>query len=215
MTLYQSRDSLQPAVPPVPNDLSASQELSVPHTDKRKSGRPTGKNRALSKASEVGSNLKKRLSLRYAEPTELDAGGFSAIPQVPALPTVYPGAPDLPPLATAPAQYQSHSQLERGTNGRVLPILGEGFEDADMNAEPTGVEDGLNEDQSHSGPQPSLHGRTSLDGRKLSRGPLQLQNHASDPAVDLEMLSAEKFDPEFCKYFFPRVKSQLRNAIRP
>lgn len=38
------------------------------------------------KASEVGSNLKKRLSMRYAEPTPIGPGGFSAIPAVPSLP---------------------------------------------------------------------------------------------------------------------------------
>jgi hypothetical protein len=69
----------------------------------------SGRRGGFSRASEVGSNLKKRLSMRYAEPTELGPGGYST-------------APALPPMP--------HSALSQTDGyGQPLPIMGDGFED--------------------------------------------------------------------------------------
>ncbi len=67
------------------------------------------------KASEVGNNLKKRLSMRYAEPTQLGPGGFSAIPAV----------PSLPPMPEIHIDDRPH----RDTDYRHLPAMGESFND--------------------------------------------------------------------------------------
>lgn len=78
--------------------------------------------RSKKKASQVGSNLKNRLSMRYAEPTQLGPGGFSAIPAVPALPSM----PEL----------QVDDQRQYRSDGNRLAAIGEGltesFEDENV-----------------------------------------------------------------------------------
>lgn len=202
LTLYQARNSVatpQPVIPAIDEDHGASGSHDAPSGQRRRSGlggganamrKTAGKRTGLSKASEVGSNLKKRLSMRYAQPTEVDSGGFSAIPEVPSLPTVLPGAPDLPP----------DSRGGYDANGRPLPIMGEGFGDIDAQQDVMGgIEDALEGSSHHSHGRPgSLQGRTSLDGRAMARR-LSLEGFATDPAIDLDMLSQENFDPEMCE----------------
>ncbi|GAC98205.1 potential exocyst complex component Exo84 [Pseudozyma hubeiensis SY62] len=105
MTLY-AQDGQQPLIPPVPSTAAyahdtastssySQQQASLRHSrydvaasSAAASGSGGGAllKKSKKKASEVGSNLKKRLSMRYAEPTQLGPGGFSAIPSVPSLP---------------------------------------------------------------------------------------------------------------------------------
>lgn len=112
MTLY-AQEGQQPVIPPVPavsssqpySAASYSQQQQQQHqkdvyhhsrqgssnaipSSSAQGGGNTSRvlKKSKKKASEVGSNLKKRLSMRYAEPTQLDSGGFSAIPAVPSLP---------------------------------------------------------------------------------------------------------------------------------
>lgn len=107
MTLY-AQDGQQPLIPPVgaatatnsssssssyPNKASyARQQTSSSNSQydaptlASSSGGGALLKKSKKKASEVGSNLKKRLSMRYAEPTQLGPGGFSAVPAVPSLP---------------------------------------------------------------------------------------------------------------------------------
>lgn len=195
MTLYGARDSsLHNLIPPVPEQASSSSaptasSSSRPNEENRSRapGKRSGKQKgALNRASEVGSNLKKRLSLRYAEPTALGPGGFSAIPEVPALPNLIPGAPDLPP---GTMHYVTGYNGSRGN----FPVMGDGFHDADEH----GYEEGMAEGGSHhlySG-APSIRGRTSVDTSSMV-GTLQLEEHAHDPAIDLELLSQEIFDAQ-------------------
>ncbi|MCO5589739.1 hypothetical protein L7F22_043707 [Adiantum nelumboides] len=207
LTLYQSqRGSVapqEPLIPPVPEDGRGRGNTSYdsgPSGGKPgKSGgvssmkKTMGKRTGLSKASEVGSNLKKRLSMRYAEPTHVDSGGFSAIPEVPSLPTVIPGAPDLPPDA------YGYGQTGAGydANGRQLPIMGEGFGQVDTHQDAMATLDEAMEGSSHHSHSQiaSLQGRTSLDGR-VSAAPLSLEGFTRDPAIDLDLLSQENFDAE-------------------
>ncbi|PWO00852.1 hypothetical protein FA09DRAFT_293361 [Tilletiopsis washingtonensis] len=118
LTLYASRESAGPSQSV--DDARGGQQ--TPNSASRKavpgSGggsrdqglTPTsGRRGGFSRASEVGSNLKKRLSMRYAEPTELGPGGYST-------------APALPPMP--------HSALSQTDGyGQPLPIMGDGFED--------------------------------------------------------------------------------------
>ncbi|KAJ9474696.1 Exocyst complex component EXO84 [Pseudozyma hubeiensis] len=105
MTLY-AQDGQQPLIPPVPSttayahDAPSTSSYSQQQASLRQSRYDVATSSAAAsgsgggallkkskkKASEVGSNLKKRLSMRYAEPTQLGPGGFSAIPSVPSLP---------------------------------------------------------------------------------------------------------------------------------
>jgi len=209
MTLYQSRDSEQSMIPPIPEvptttTPAAATNNSNRGNEKRRSGlittsakRQGSKRGPLSKASEVGSNLKKRLSMRYAEPTELGPGGFSAIPEVPAMPNVIPGAPDLPPGSMP---YSLGRQAGYDSTGRLLPVMGRGFNDMDENGEMVGgYEDGLGESSSHHshgrGGSP-MRVRTSVDDNMSMAGTLHLEGYANDPAIDLELLSQENFDPQ-------------------
>lgn len=68
------------------------------------------------KAHDVGSNIKKRLSMRYAEPTQLGPGGFSAIPAV----------PSLPPMPEILVDDRPHHQLD----DHYPPGIGESTNDA-------------------------------------------------------------------------------------
>lgn len=191
MTVYRARDSsLSSAVPQVQEAAPAAStsrgiDKNVPPSAGKRSGGKRGG--ALSKASEVGSNLKKRLSLRYAEPTELGPGGFSAIPEVPSLPGVVPGAPDLPPGGL-------HYGARRSSR---LPIMGEGFHEVDQPGE-LEYDDGSGEGPHHQvyGAAASTKGRTSVGDIASMTGMLQLEGYTHDPAVDLEMLSQEAFDPQ-------------------
>ncbi|PWN52446.1 hypothetical protein IE53DRAFT_367213 [Violaceomyces palustris] len=115
MTLYSKDD--QPNIPNLPgsssNVIPSSSSLSQMAAREAKVVKK-GKKGGVRKAAEVGSNLKKRLSMRYAEPTELGPGGLSAIPQVPSLPSAN--------------QFNvSVNQQYMDKTGRSLPILGEGF----------------------------------------------------------------------------------------
>ena len=201
MTLYQARDSQQNMIPPVPEAAAPSSSSS--RNDKRRSGliatggkRQGSKRGALYKASEVGSNLKKRLSMRYAEPTELGPGGFSAIPEVPAMPSVIPGAPDLPP-GSMPHGMGGPSGYD--LSGRLLPVMGDGFNEMDEHGDfMGGYDEGMGESSSHQshGRGTPLRGRTSMDDAGSLVGTLHLEGYANDPAIDLEMLSQENFDPQ-------------------
>lgn len=126
----------------------------------------------MKKASEVGSNLKKRLSMRYAEPTELGPGGFSAVPEVPSLPPVLP-------MAGLELKPSMHSDSHRGLSmdgAPRMPVLGDGFaEEADL------------DDEAYRPRGSSDTGRSGLEG------------YAADPAIDLNLLSREDFDPEACE----------------
>jgi hypothetical protein len=188
MTVYQARDSsLQSAIPPVQEAAAASSSSSRGNEDRRKpgGGKKSGNRKgALGKASEVGSNLKKRLSLRYAEPTALGEGGFSAIPEVPSIPSTMPGAPDLPPGGINYGARRS---------SRALPIMGDGFHDHDEQGE-DGMGDALHQ-QPYSRAA-SMRGRASMEDMHSMTGTLQLEGYSDDPAIDLEMLSQEIFDAQ-------------------
>ena len=138
MTLY-AQDGQQPVIPPVPaasssqaypNDASYSrhqqQQQQQQHSchgssnavPSSSTGGSTSKvlKKSKKKASEVGSNLKKRLSMRYAEPTQIAPGGFSAIPAV----------PSLPPMPQIHIDDRPHLD----TDDRYLPAIGETSHDA-------------------------------------------------------------------------------------
>lgn len=218
LTLYQSRDSQEPAIPPVRGSSRADDAYGAieetnsdgrvqvqPREQKRLSGmggavRKAGKRSGLSKASEVGSNLKKRLSMRYAEPTEIGPGGFSAIPEVPALPPqVMPGAPDLPPGLAQFNQSELHEP-----SGRPMPIMGHGFDDEGAAMSGSNNDLAYQEDALVGDAAPSIRPRASGDSARTSgsKGGLSLENFANDPAIDLEMLSHDKFDPQACESGF-------------
>ncbi|PWZ01194.1 hypothetical protein BCV70DRAFT_188397 [Testicularia cyperi] len=135
MTLY-AQDGQQPAIPPVSTAYdsshagpssstsggrishgrggSSSQQpplQSQSHAYSHSLSGVKALKKSKKKASEVGSNLKKRLSMRYAEPTELGPGGFSAVPAVPSLPSM--------------PRIQIGDQVEHSSDGRLLPVIGE------------------------------------------------------------------------------------------
>lgn len=234
MTLYQTRDGDEtiPSVPPVHLDAARGQwQTAPPAGESSYDAAPSGsrlsvrqggpetrrtsvagkRGTALSKASEVGINLKRRLSMRYAEPTELDDRGFSAVPDVPPLPSVIPGAPDLPPSSTAVGRASRAEAGEYGagvrydTNGQPLPVMGDGFADEEGGQELVGMDDAVAEARAQ---DPFIHGRTSLDSRKIASNVLLIDGIASDPMLDLEMLSSDKFNPEECKF------DELHNAVQ-
>lgn len=232
MTLYPGRDGEQGSViPPVPSSSgsmpqqNASSSSSSRGSDRRPSimtGTGTGfakrsKDKrggggALSKASEVGSNLKKRFSMRYAEPTEIDASGYSAIPEVPSMPGVVPGAPDLPPGS----QYQGYGQEGAMQGSRPMPMMGRGFEDIDEHGEGVGTyEEGVLQDGSNKHRNGVTHIARSkvsaMDTASLS-GSLQVENFAHDPAIDLDMLSSEDFDPQL--YLKMRLSTSSETFLR-
>ncbi|TKY89063.1 hypothetical protein EX895_001594 [Sporisorium graminicola] len=132
MTLY-AQDGQQPVIPPVPAAAGASsaypsdapyaqQQSALRHSRyDASSGAPESSSSGMlkksrSKASQVGSNLKKRLSMRYAEPTQLGPGGFSAIPAV----------PSLPPMPQIHIDDRPHHDID----DRYLPAIGESSQDA-------------------------------------------------------------------------------------
>ncbi|SJX64383.1 related to EXO84-exocyst protein essential for secretion [Sporisorium reilianum f. sp. reilianum] len=130
MTLY-AQDGQQPVIPPVPaayaNDAPyAQQQNALRHSRYDAAGASSHAESSSSssgmlkkskkKASQVGSNLKKRLSMRYAEPTQLGPGGFSAIPAV----------PSLPPMP----QIHIDDRPHHDTDDRFLPAIGESSHDA-------------------------------------------------------------------------------------
>ncbi|UZJ52850.1 hypothetical protein CBS101457_002170 [Exobasidium rhododendri] len=219
MTLYQVREGEQSIIPPVPEASSAftaaqASTISGQGNEKRRSrlAATGGKNKRgpLSKASEVGSNLKKRLSMRYAEPTELGPGGFSAIPDVPAMPSDIPGAPDLPP-GSMPYGTQMGYHSAGG-----LPIMGQGFNDIDEHGGMMGIlEDGIGEsNQVHSQARGEsvLRGRSSLEEKGSSVGALHLEGYINDPAIDLDMLSQENFDPQI--YLKMKLSTSSEDFLR-
>ncbi|SPO27997.1 related to EXO84 - exocyst protein essential for secretion [Ustilago trichophora] len=145
MTLY-AQDGQQPVIPPVPtasssaypsNHASYSQQQQQQqqhgssyhahqsNTNAVSSSSSSGGNtsrvlkKSKKKASEVGSNLKKRLSMRYAEPTQLGPGGFSAIPAVPSL-------PPMPQIHIDDRPHHDNHHDDR----RYLPAIGESSHDA-------------------------------------------------------------------------------------
>ncbi|SPO28826.1 related to EXO84 - exocyst protein essential for secretion [Ustilago trichophora] len=146
MTLY-AQDGQQPVIPPVPAASSSaypSNNASYPqqqqqhqqqhgssyHTHQSNSNAVSSSSsssggnasrvlkKSKKKASEVGSNLKKRLSMRYAEPTQLGPGGFSAIPAV----------PSLPPMPQIHIDDRPHH--DNDDDHRYLPVIGESSHDA-------------------------------------------------------------------------------------
>ncbi|CDR98683.1 hypothetical protein, partial [Sporisorium scitamineum] len=129
MTLY-AQDGQQPVIPAVPASTSAypddasyaQQQSALRHSCyDASSGHPESPSSGMlkkskKKASQVGSNLKKRLSMRYAEPTQLGPGGFSAIPAV----------PSLPPMPQIHIDDRPHHDID----DRYLPAIGETSHDA-------------------------------------------------------------------------------------
>ncbi|CCF50664.1 hypothetical protein NDA11_005482 [Ustilago hordei] len=140
MTLY-AQEGQQPVIPPVPTassssstypkDASSSQQqnslrygayaASGPAESSGKHGTSKVLKKSKKNASEVGSNLKKRLSMRYAEPTQLGPGGFSAIPAL----------PSLPPMPEIHIDDQPHHDTDK----RYLPAIGESSKDAAYDAD--------------------------------------------------------------------------------
>lgn len=130
MTLY-AQEGQQPIIPPVPSSSSSafpanpslshrqqslSQQARYGGTAAESSSSKGVLKKSKKKASEVGSNLKKRLSMRYAEPTQLGPGGFSSIPAV----------PSLPPMPTIHIDDRPHHDND---DQRYLPTIGEGSHD--------------------------------------------------------------------------------------
>lgn len=126
LTLYGSRDAAAPNAPEPRTSSRRQQPGAADEWGQSSSNAPSSSTGAYERrgseskkgrragdggggASAVGSNLKKRMSMRYAEPTELGPGGFSAVPDMPPMPSVLPGAPDLPPGA-APYGYAAQTQ---------------------------------------------------------------------------------------------------------
>ncbi|KAK0565267.1 exocyst complex component exo84 [Tilletia horrida] len=109
--------------PPYAQQQAAVPALSpAPHTQDSGSGDASpnapGTGRRMSKA--IGNNLRKRLSMRYAEPTALGPGGLSAVPQMPALPAQY-SAGD--PSSSLPAEDAGMAGIGLRA-GRGLPPSG-------------------------------------------------------------------------------------------
>ncbi|EST09068.1 Cullin repeat-like-containing domain protein [Kalmanozyma brasiliensis GHG001] len=135
MTLY-AQDGQQPVIPPLPSSSAAAASSSSsstaypynPSSSQRQSSlrqaRQDGSSssstnvlkKSKKKASQVGSTLKNRLSMRYAEPTQLGPGGFSAIPAVPAL----------PPMPEIHIDDRPHHLID----DPYLPAIGESASDA-------------------------------------------------------------------------------------
>ena len=118
MTLY-AQDGQPPVIPPVPILESQHQAQQTTSTSTSRYGayastssapiQQRHRDKVKKKASEVGSNLKKRLSMRYAEPTTLTPGGFSAIPSIPSLPPM----PEIF-IENTPHQFLEHAQPSAG-----------------------------------------------------------------------------------------------------
>ncbi|SNX86315.1 related to EXO84 - exocyst protein essential for secretion [Melanopsichium pennsylvanicum] len=136
-TLYAQDSHHNPVITPVPSassqtyqsnasyshqDSSSSASYSQGNNNDLRSSSSSGGNtrrvlnKSRNKASQVGSNLKKRLSMRYAEPTQLDAGGFSTIPSV----------PSLPPMPAIHIDDRPHHQVD----SRYLAPINESSHDA-------------------------------------------------------------------------------------
>ena len=100
--------------------------------------------------------------MRYAEPTQLGPGGFSAVPEV----------PSLPPMP----QIQIGDRPPEHFHGAPMPIMGDGFHDGtDYEQEP-------------------YYDRPSNDSVRSGT-----ESFARDPAIDLNLLSQDDFDPQACK----------------
>ncbi|KAN0061879.1 exocyst complex component exo84 [Thecaphora frezii] len=180
MTLYNKDD--QPVVPSIPASASYSSNnarAGPSRTDANHAAAPHSSGSVLrksrKKASEVGSNLKKRLSMRYAEPTTLGPGGFSAIPEV----------PSLPPMP----QIQVGQTITHQSDGTLLPIMGDGFAEG-FKAEQGGLRPRGSSDTARSG----------------------TENFADDPAIDLNLLSQDDFDPQ--AYIRAKLPHHSESSLR-
>ncbi|CAD6893755.1 unnamed protein product [Tilletia controversa] len=160
----------------------------------------------------IGNNLRKRLSMRYAEPTALGPGGLSAVPSMPAMPPQFGGGAS-----------SSSSGFNAFKDG-AASVEGPGMAGIGLRAGrglPTSISVGDNL-QADSIPeqQPALHhhqyqhqtqqphtsalpenaqltsGQVEQDLNRRAGGWERLERSARNPAVDLNLLTKSKFDPE-------------------
>ncbi|KAK0555753.1 exocyst complex component exo84 [Tilletia horrida] len=228
-----------------PTTQSQYNGLQSPGTPKE--GSSPGNARRMSTA--IGNNLRKRLSMRYAEPTALGPGGLSAVPQMPALPPQFStaqggddggeGADAGPGMAgiglragrmgggagvggggLVPSSSLGDGGLQlpspSGFDGALTPRSGDAGAytiDGGLGGSGAGAADGALQFQPRQGSLQHLHhqggavpdpGRPSADRRRGQAGAAstgtggweRLERFARNPAVDLNLLTQSKFDPE-------------------
>lgn len=194
MTLYAQEG--QPVIPPVPSthayphaSSSSSSQPSQSHDGASAGGSSSSTRHVLKKskkkASEVGSNLKKRLSMRYAEPTQLGPGGFSAAPAV----------PRLPPMPEIQIDDRPHRDMDERY---LAPVP----QSASRRAS------GDDDDAAYDPDDAELNAlRKSSDTARTRTDVFE-----GDPAVDLQLLSQAEFDPQ--AYLRAKLSHHSESSLR-
>ncbi|KAK0530511.1 exocyst complex component exo84 [Tilletia horrida] len=243
--------------PPYAQQQAAVPALSpAPHTQDSGSGDASpnapGTGRRMSKA--IGNNLRKRLSMRYAEPTALGPGGLSAVPQMPALPAQYSaGDPSsslpaedagmagiglragrgLPPSGSMGDSFRGQSadptfrsaQLDYGSAQPSDPsAMGYGGAAAGDAVLQYQQQQALHDQHFHQQQYhphtadmgdsglPSADRRRDPDSAPRGAGWERLERFARNPAVDLNLLTQSKFDPE--AYIRATLTNHSEGALR-
>jgi len=202
----------------------------------------------------IGNNLRKRLSMRYAEPTALGPGGLSAVPQMPTMPSQYSGAAagqglngeggysedagmagiglragrGLAPSASALDRIHLSPSAEPGSSrprsdaryhdigaSTSSPALDGGLQGYDV-GDGAAALDAHRHDHTAGLPElarPSNDRRRDPDAARRGGGSWErLERFARNPAVDLNLLTQSKFDPE--AYLRATLNSHSEEALR-